>query len=67
MSKEREYEVGDQVQLRSGGPVTTVIEFVDESVVALQQPRQNWYKVKWFDDKGHVQSESFPEDSLELA
>ena len=51
------FKAGDQVKLKSGGPVMTVVSY--------EENKQ--YKCTWFDDEKRVyQMRLFLEDTLEL-
>jgi len=50
---EQKFKTGDQVQLKSGGPVMTVKEYDGGEVVC-----------EWFDEHSKVESRSFHQDQL---
>jgi uncharacterized protein YodC (DUF2158 family) len=50
----QQFQAGDTVQLKSGGPVMTVVEYGKYSVV-------EGYKCRWFDDKNNLKEDVFTE------
>ena len=60
---ERKYNPGDQVRLRSGGPVMTAVRFIEpESTLPVLK---TGYEVTWFDPKGVLQTAVLAEELLE--
>lgn len=58
--KQPKYSIGDQVQLRSGGPSMTINEVVAHS----SKEFLDRYKCQWFAGK-KLDNGVFPEDSLQ--
>jgi len=56
------FPVGETVELKSGGPIMTVIEAGSDAFAG--EPHVS---CKWFDSAGKVQSESFPPAALRKA
>jgi uncharacterized protein YodC (DUF2158 family) len=54
MAGENGFQLGDRVQLRSGGPLMTVGEVSDDGSI--------W--CEWFDSKGELKANSFKPHSL---
>ena len=55
------FKAGDQVKLKSGGPVMTVVSYEENKQASNKQ-----YKCTWFDDEKRVyQMRLFLEDTLE--
>jgi uncharacterized protein YodC (DUF2158 family) len=48
-----QFKVGDTVQLKSGGPIMTIIEVLSEG----------WVTCRWYDGKQY-KTENFPSEAL---
>jgi uncharacterized protein YodC (DUF2158 family) len=57
-----EIKAGDKARLKSGGPLMTVTHV---GIAAYTEEETVW--VSWFDDKGHLQTGTFPPAALEQA
>ncbi|HFK5527158.1 TPA: DUF2158 domain-containing protein [Elizabethkingia anophelis] len=65
------FNVGDIVTLKSGGPKMTINEIITKTISlfgeAPSQLEVNKIKVQWFNDKSEVVKAEFTEPQLEIA
>lgn len=67
-TRENQFNVGDIVKLKSGGPDMTVQDLEKSSIgFTIEAPREfnGYYSCQWFAGK-KLESGVFPEESLEL-
>ena len=62
-----DYEIGDAVRLKSGGPAMTVAELPPDVPRGAYHPKRGKYKTEWLDDYGRHHTGWFLEETLEPA
>jgi uncharacterized protein YodC (DUF2158 family) len=58
---DQQFQPGDVVRLKSGGPRMTVVNYGKYGMAATKES----YKCKWFDDKNKLVEDTFTEAELE--
>lgn len=59
-----DYEIGDTVRLKSGGPAMTVTELPPDVPRGVYHPKRGKYKTEWLDSYGRRHTGWFLEETL---